>query len=86
MFRVIVNERKRRELDPTLKVIRECLGGAEEGKVDTTTKERLEAMLGFFELADRLFGQLDKVSTKNLIRAARMGAGVFKLLGLSTKD
>src|SRR5437868_3119138 len=57
MFRIIVNERKRRELDPTLKVIRECLDNAGEKEIDAMTKERLEAMLGFFELAERLFGQ-----------------------------
>jgi DNA-binding transcriptional regulator GbsR (MarR family) len=86
MFRIIVNERKRRELDPTLKVIRECLDNAGEKEVDSMTKERLEAMLGFFELAERLFGQLEKVSTKNLIRAAKMGAGMFRLLGLTSKE
>ena len=86
MFRIIVNERKRRELDPTLKVIRECLENPGKEEIDAATKERLEAMLGFFELAERLFGQLEKVSTKNLIRAAKMGAGVFRLLGLTSKE
>jgi DNA-binding transcriptional regulator GbsR (MarR family) len=86
MFRIIVNERKRRELDPTLQVIRGCLDNPGKEEIDASTKERLEEMLGFFELADKLFGQLEKVSTKNLIRAAKMGAGMFRLLGLTTRE
>ncbi|HWB02687.1 MAG TPA: MarR family transcriptional regulator [Verrucomicrobiales bacterium] len=86
MFRIILNERKRRELDPTLRVIRECLDQPAKEEIDATTKERLEAMLGFFELAEKLFGQLDKVSTKNLIRAAKMGGGMFRVLGLTSKE
>ncbi len=86
MFRIILNERKRRELDPTLQVIRGCLDNAGKEEIDATTKERLEEMLGFFELADKLFGQLEKVTTKNLIRAAKMGAGMFRLLGLTSRE
>src|SRR5438067_4000412 len=50
MFRVIVEERKRREIDPTLAILRECVAEAEKAKsTDETTKERLSALLGFFE-------------------------------------
>src|SRR3990172_3416945 len=50
MFRVVIQERKRREIDPTLAVLREC--AAEAGKtepVDAYTKERLLQMLQFLE-------------------------------------
>jgi hypothetical protein len=69
-----------------LQVIRGCLDNPGKEEIDANTKERLEEMLGFFELADKLFGQLEKVSTKNLIRAAKMGAGMFRLLGLTTRE
>src|SRR3989442_1055753 len=32
MFRVVLNERKRREIDPTLDMLRACLAEAEHGK------------------------------------------------------
>src|SRR5213082_3553654 len=50
MFRVIVEERKRREIDPTLAILRECVAEAKKSKsTDETTRERLAALLDFFE-------------------------------------
>src|ERR1700751_4449876 len=31
MFRVVLDERKRREIDPTIRVLRECIAEAEQG-------------------------------------------------------
>src|ERR1700733_13868112 len=48
IFRIVSEERKRREIDPTLKVLRDCV---EESKAnaqgDPYTRERLESMLEF---------------------------------------
>src|SRR5580658_5802600 len=51
MFRVIVEERKRREIDPTLILLRECVADAGKSKsaADPTTRERLTDLLHFFE-------------------------------------
>src|SRR3954453_11831620 len=40
MFRLVLDERKRREIDPTLAMLRECIAESELEK-DPTTKERL---------------------------------------------
>jgi DNA-binding transcriptional regulator GbsR (MarR family) len=79
MFRVILMERKRREVDPTLKVLRECV--AEMGKTEPGVKQRMSSMLEFFETADAWLAQVQKVPTPTLIRAAKMGEKLFKLLG-----
>src|SRR5437762_12976180 len=45
MFRVVLDERKRREIDPTLKLLRECIAEAEKAKqTDKFTEERLKAL------------------------------------------
>lgn len=49
MFQVILEQRKRREMDPTLKILRECVSDLAGGSAEGTTKERLETMLEFFE-------------------------------------
>lgn len=85
MFRVIMAERKRREIDPTLKLLREAVG--EMGKTkgaDAHTRERMEGMLEFFELANNWSEQAMKLSTPALLKAVKMGDKVFKLLGLGT--
>src|SRR6187401_837674 len=45
MFRVVLDERKKREIDPTLNMLRACIGEAEKEKaVDPYTQERLRAL------------------------------------------
>src|ERR1700744_2974407 len=51
MFRAVLDERKRREIDPTLAMLRECIAEAEAHKTkDQYTFERLVALRDFFEL------------------------------------
>jgi len=50
MFRVVLDERKRREIDPTLAMIRDCIAQAENDKqTDPYTQERLQELAGFFQ-------------------------------------
>ena len=50
-FRVILDERKKRETDPTLHLLRDLAGRAEKkGEADPYVRDRLKDMLGFFEL------------------------------------
>jgi DNA-binding transcriptional regulator GbsR (MarR family) len=71
MFRVIVRERKSREMDPLLHVLRETL--AETDARDEPTKEKLKAMLEFFEAAESVYQQVDQLPTNVIMRLARMG-------------
>src|SRR2546422_2160407 len=51
MFRVIVDERKKREADPVLAMLRETSAEAKKpGAADAYTRERLADMRQFFEL------------------------------------
>src|SRR5688500_2401518 len=45
MFRIVLDERKRREIDPTLAMLRECIAEAEKDKeTDEYTEERLKQL------------------------------------------
>src|SRR6476660_8642827 len=51
MFRIVIDERKKRETDPTLAMLRESVTEAKKpGQADAYTRQRLEDMLEFFEL------------------------------------
>lgn len=83
MFRVIMMERKRREVDPTLALLRELTGDLDKTKgAEAQVRERMIAMLEFFELANSWSEQVQKVPTTGLVKAAKMGEKVFKVLGL----
>src|SRR5580765_4596950 len=50
MFHVILEQRKRREVDPTLKVLQSCMAELDKGHpTDLHTRERLQGMLEFFD-------------------------------------
>src|SRR5687767_4605219 len=64
MFRVILDERKKRETDPTLALLRECVAEAKKpGQADAHAKERLAEMLSFFESMTTWYEQTRKMST-----------------------
>jgi DNA-binding transcriptional regulator GbsR (MarR family) len=82
MFRVIVEERRKREADPTLAMLREVVAeAAAPGAADADTRERLAAMLQFFELLLRWADQARKLPTPSLIRMVKMGDKLGKFLG-----
>lgn len=83
MFRIIVEERRQREIQPTLAILRDCL--AEENalaKPDPVTRERLSAMLEFFEITLAWYEKLRRFSTASLLKALKMGDRALKFLGL----
>ncbi|CAN5726591.1 GbsR/MarR family transcriptional regulator [soil metagenome] len=83
MFRVIMNERRRREVDPTLKLIEDCLADSGKPKAsEAHVRERLESMKEFFELATTFASQLDKLPTTSLVKTAKMGDKVLRMIGL----
>jgi DNA-binding transcriptional regulator GbsR (MarR family) len=86
MFRVILDERKRREIDPTLEVLEECVGAIDsEGTEDAYTRERLQEMLEFFELMTTVYTQVDQLPTETLKKMARLGDGFSGVLERLTR-
>src|SRR5215475_10683286 len=59
MFRVILGERKRREIDPTLAVLRECVDSLEKGSAaQAYTRDRLDEMLEFISTMTTLYDEV----------------------------
>lgn len=83
MFRIIVEERKRREIDPTIEVLRDCVKMAERDPRGDKEQERaLRAMLDFFETADRAYEQYKSLPPGAIGQMARMGSKIRKFVGL----
>jgi DNA-binding transcriptional regulator GbsR (MarR family) len=87
MFRIIVEERKRRELDPILETLRETVADLEAGdEEEAYARERLREMLDFFETMTTFYEQVQKLPTDVLIKTAKMGDIVRKFVDLSSKS
>jgi DNA-binding transcriptional regulator GbsR (MarR family) len=83
MFQIVLDERKRREIDPTLAMLRECVAEAGKGRAaDDYTRERLGALLEFFESMSGWYAQIRAVPKAAVIKFIKMGDKVFKLIGL----
>ena len=83
MFRIIVDERKKREADPTLAMLREAVAEAKTPEAaDAYTRKRLADMLEFFEAMTRWTEQTRKLPTPAVARMVKMGDKMAKLLGV----
>ncbi len=83
MFRIILDERKKRECEPTLAMLRECAeaAGGKGGEADAYARERLTALRDFFETSTSLYEQLRRWPTSALLRLLKLGDRVRKFLG-----
>jgi DNA-binding transcriptional regulator GbsR (MarR family) len=81
MFEILLDERKRREMDPTLKALRETSAQLDAATpVDPHTKKRLQEMLEFFETMDGWFGEVRRLPLAARIKLATLGARLGKWL------
>jgi DNA-binding transcriptional regulator GbsR (MarR family) len=82
LFRVVLENRKRREVDPTLTMLRGCLVELEESaESEPQTKQRIEEMLEFFETMSMLYRQFRGMPRDQLERMIKMGSKLQKFLG-----
>ena len=80
LFRTIAEERKKREIDPTIAVLRSCVEQAEQaGKGEALSRERLAAMLEFFEMTNGWYDQVGRLPTGSLLKLIRGGDRLKKL-------
>lgn len=84
MFRVIAAERKRREIDPTLAILRECVdeAGKDKNAADQHTREQLDSLLEFFEMGSTFYDKMNRLPTKAAVKALKMGDKMLKAVGL----
>ena len=84
MFRIIARERKKREIEPTLRVLRDCLEESSKPKTAPAyTRQRLSELTNFFEIATNAYNQMEKLPTPAVLKLAKLGERAFKLLGVS---
>ena len=82
IFRVIVEERKKREIDPTLSVLRECAHEAEnDPSLEAATKAKMDQVLDFLEMLSSAYGDYKHLPSATMQRFLKMGGKVARLLG-----
>ena len=83
MFRIILEERKRREVDPTLNVLRDCVATVEKARpVDAEAKQRLGDLLEFMETMDSAYREFRTLSISDLRRFLKLRGGMRRVASL----
>jgi DNA-binding transcriptional regulator GbsR (MarR family) len=86
IFRTVSEERKRREIDPTLRVLGECVQELKNSApADAYTRERLESMLGFLTIMTGLFDEVLHMPVGALKGVGKLRGKVITLLGTDKK-
>jgi len=77
LFRVILEQRKQRELNPTLLMLKDVAVEVEEEKqTDPVTKERIKNMLQFIERTSDWYDKIQAVPTPTLQKLMKLGSGI----------
>lgn len=78
---LIAEERKRREIEPTLTLLRQCVEEMESDKeLPDVTRERITRMLTFVTTLTDWFDDVKKIPRSTLVTLMKMGAKVTKFL------
>jgi DNA-binding transcriptional regulator GbsR (MarR family) len=84
MFRIVLDERKKRELDPTLAILRECVAEAERDEAtDAYTGQRLRELATFFSTTTAWYAQIRQWPAGALNGFIKLGDKALNVLGIS---
>lgn len=83
MFRIIIDQRKRREIDPTIDLLRLCISElGNESADDAYTKERLQEIYEFFSDVEALYTDIRQFPVSTLRGLVKARGTVRKMLSL----
>jgi DNA-binding transcriptional regulator GbsR (MarR family) len=81
MLITIIEERKRREIEPTLTLLRQCVLELDDDKqTPKQTQEKIKAMLTFVSTLSDWFDQVKALPKTTLVTLMKMGATVVKFM------
>ncbi|MCF3651442.1 GbsR/MarR family transcriptional regulator [Synoicihabitans lomoniglobus] len=82
MFRIIMIERQRREIEPTVRLLDECVAESEanEATANPQRHERLVAMQEFMQLSASWGHRTSGLSAKKMKKLAQLGDTIFRLI------
>ncbi len=81
MFRLVLEQRKKREIDPTIELLRACVEESRKDGKDAHTRERLIEMRDFFETMSGWYNQVAQLPNAALLKFLKMGDRIRKWLG-----
>jgi DNA-binding transcriptional regulator GbsR (MarR family) len=85
IVRTLVEERKRREIDPTLTVLRTLLMEEPRDEAERHAQGRMAAMHEQIELLTRWYADIEALETERLVQLLSLGSKVARVLDLKDR-
>lgn len=80
IFRTLADERRKREVDPTLTMLRDALVQVPAGDEERHAQLRMKEMHDLIELVTTWFSDIQKLDTPTLTRLMKLGSRIVRLL------
>ncbi len=80
IFKTLIEEKRRREVEPTLSMLRDTLLVKPEDKEEQYAQERIHEMHELIDLASNWFDDVQKLSPETLAKLMKLGSKVNRLL------
>lgn len=82
VIRIVVEGRKRREIDPTLAFLRECTASLQDDpETPAQVRERIVAQMEFFQTLSGWYDSIKNLPRKTLMKMMRLGQKIAKVVG-----
>jgi DNA-binding transcriptional regulator GbsR (MarR family) len=85
IFKALLEERRRREIEPTLSMLRDALLENPGNESDRIAQQRMREMYDLIELSTSWFEDVQRLSPETLASLMKMGSKVKKLLDVRDK-
>jgi DNA-binding transcriptional regulator GbsR (MarR family) len=80
LFRTVVRERKQREFDPTVEVLRECVANPDFRREEAGSQQRIRETLQFMDTLATWGDEMLRLPPEILIKVMKLGARIQLLL------
>ena len=80
LFRTIVKERKQREFDPTVALLRECMASPDFGGEDGASQARMKETLALMESLSAWATEMIKLDPETMMKVIKTGSKVQQLV------
>ena len=81
IFKAVAAERRRREVEPTLSMLRQALLDEPESRRDKHAQDRMREMYELAEMANNWFDELQRLSPDSMQQLMKLGGKVTKYFG-----
>ncbi|MBR8654875.1 GbsR/MarR family transcriptional regulator [Achromobacter sp. Marseille-Q0513] len=85
IFRILMEEKRKREIDPTLTLLRDTLREPASKPADVYAQQRMTEMLELIELSTGWFDEVQRLPPETLQNLMKLGSKVQKVLGFAGK-